>query len=195
MNMPVSEVFSSLPLLSSEVDFSWRLPLESDVEELTVLCKDPDILRFTTLPYPYSRQDALDSVLRAHTYFKEGSGLRLLTFLNKKTAGSVGAKIDWANRSAELGYYTAPWARRKGVTAASLHALCLWLFEEQDMVRVHLSVSVENTGSIRVAEKLGFTLEGTLRKAFLLKQVDSRLAYFTDMNVYSLLPDELCKAL
>jgi RimJ/RimL family protein N-acetyltransferase len=81
--------------------------------------------------------------------------------------GSVSLhSIDRVGNDAEVGYWTAPAARGRGVAAAAVDAVCRWLFEALPVDRVELCHAVENTASGRVAEKAGFTYEGHLRRSY-----------------------------
>lgn len=58
-------------------------------------------------------------------------------------------------------------------------------FAELDAARVQLTTAPDNVGSQRVAEKAGFTREGTLRSSMEFK------GRRRDAVMFSLLPDEL----
>lgn len=73
-----------------------------------------------------------------------------------------------------MGYWTAPEARRQGITTSAMHRLCLWLFDEVGMARLELDAAATNHGSNAVAERLGFRLDGTRRSAMLLSAVGDR---------------------
>jgi len=81
--------------------------------------------------------------------------------------GSVSLhKIDRDQGDAEVGYWVAPWARRRGVGAAAAAAAAAYGFERLGLHRAYLFHAVENTASCAVARRAGFTLEGTLRQSF-----------------------------
>jgi RimJ/RimL family protein N-acetyltransferase len=74
--------------------------------------------------------------------------------------------IDADQGDAEIGYWTAPAARGRGVASAVVDAVCRWAFETLPIDRIELCHAVENEASGRVAEKAGFQREGRLRKSF-----------------------------
>jgi RimJ/RimL family protein N-acetyltransferase len=74
--------------------------------------------------------------------------------------------IDADQGDAEIGYWTAPAARGRGVASAVVDAVCRWAFETLPIDRIELCHAVENEASGRVAEKAGFQQEGRLRKSF-----------------------------
>lgn len=70
--------------------------------------------------------------------------------------------------SAEVGYWTAAYARGRGVAPRALTALADWAFDafaHQGLTRLELLHQVDNTASCRVAEKSGFALSGVLPAA------------------------------
>jgi RimJ/RimL family protein N-acetyltransferase len=74
--------------------------------------------------------------------------------------------IDRVQSDAEIGYWTAPAARGRGVAPVAVDAACRWAFAVLPVDRIELCHAVENTASGRVAEKAGFTLEGRLRRSY-----------------------------
>jgi hypothetical protein len=75
--------------------------------------------------------------------------------------GGVATRDD-----AEIGYWTAPAARGRGVAAVAVDAGCRWAFAALPVDRIELCHAVENTASGRVAQKAGFTYEGHLRRSY-----------------------------
>ena len=86
---------------------------------------------------------------------------------------------------ADVGYLTAPYARGTGTTTAALEAICAWGFETLRLERIEWRAQVGNEASRRVAEKVGFRLEGVNRA--LLRLRGERY----DTWIASLLPHEL----
>jgi RimJ/RimL family protein N-acetyltransferase len=65
--------------------------------------------------------------------------------------------------------------------------LSAWAVDSVGAQRVQLRADVRNTPSLRVAEKAGFTREGTLRAS----GVNAREGRRIDYAVFSLLPGDL----
>ncbi|MGY1690230.1 GNAT family N-acetyltransferase [Geodermatophilus sp. SYSU D01105] len=74
--------------------------------------------------------------------------------------------IDRGQGDAEVGYWTVPAARGRGVAPVAVDAACRWAFPALGIDRVELCHAVENAASARVAEKAGFSLEGRLRRSY-----------------------------
>jgi RimJ/RimL family protein N-acetyltransferase len=81
--------------------------------------------------------------------------------------GSVSLhSIDRVQNDAEIGYWTVPASRGRGVAARAVAAACRWAFGALPIDRIELCHAVENAASGRVAEKAGFTCEGRLRRSY-----------------------------
>jgi RimJ/RimL family protein N-acetyltransferase len=84
-----------------------------------------------------------------------------------RLVGSVSLhKVDLDQGDAEIGYWTAPWARRRGYAVAAVLTATRWAVTDLGLHRVHLFHAVENLGSCAVARAAGFLLEGTLRQSY-----------------------------
>jgi ribosomal-protein-alanine N-acetyltransferase len=86
----------------------------------------------------------------------------------------------------EVGYWTTASARGRGLTTRALTLLSTWALCKAGAKRVQLRADVRNTASLRVAEKAGFTREGTLRASGFNAREGRRIDY----AVFSLLPEE-----
>ena len=80
--------------------------------------------------------------------------------------GQVGLRnISLAEGSAALSYWVTPAARGRAIAAGSVNALSAWAFGLIGFNRLGIQHSTTNTASCRVAERTGFRVEGTLRRA------------------------------
>lgn len=85
----------------------------------------------------------------------------------------------------EIGYVTYnPADRGKGYIVEACRLLIQYLFDLKQIYRIQIQCSPLNIPSNRVALRLGFTLEGTMRQAFISKGKPG------DVNVYSILRSE-----
>jgi RimJ/RimL family protein N-acetyltransferase len=84
----------------------------------------------------------------------------------------------------EIGYWVAPWARRRGVASAALTLLSGWAIGHLGMERLQLKADVRNHASQGVALRAGYRREGVLRSYVTIK--DER----RDMVMFSLLPGD-----
>jgi RimJ/RimL family protein N-acetyltransferase len=74
--------------------------------------------------------------------------------------------IDTGQGSGQVGYWTLPPARGRGVATAALKATCSWAFGQLQLHRIELFHAVDNPASCVVAQRGGFTLEGELRQSY-----------------------------
>ncbi|GAA3959731.1 acetyltransferase [Amorphoplanes auranticolor] len=81
-----------------------------------------------------------------------------------KLVGNVALKRpDPAAEDAEVGYWTAAYARGRGIAPQALGSLTRWAFGTfPGLLRLQLLHQVDNTASCRVAVKSGYPYERTL---------------------------------
>ena len=72
---------------------------------------------------------------------------------------------DARYRKGEVGYWIRSDRGGRGYAAEAVSALVAFGFDDLGLHRIELHCGVENERSIRVAEKLGFEREGTMRHA------------------------------
>ncbi|MGW1915479.1 GNAT family N-acetyltransferase [Streptomyces sp. NPDC002076] len=75
--------------------------------------------------------------------------------------------IDLADGNAEILYWILPAARGGGVVAEATRVVSRWALDELGLHRLRLCHSTANSASCRVAEKAGYSYEGTQRSALL----------------------------
>ncbi|MBA0740550.1 hypothetical protein Gogos_013745 [Gossypium gossypioides] len=125
-------------------------------------------LQKVAIPQTYCRSICLDDRFIGYVSIKPGSG-------NDKSRARLGYAV-----SAEY------WGQ--GIATAALKMAVANAFTEfQGLVRVEALVEVENIGSQRVLEKVGFLKEGRLRKYGFCK------GKIRDMIVYSFLSTDMIK--
>ncbi|MEU6081277.1 GNAT family N-acetyltransferase [Streptomyces sp. NPDC047108] len=171
---------------------------EGDVPALADMMNDELVTAWTSVPHPYTRDDARAWATRiAPAERAEGRGIvfAVTELLTQRLVGAVHLqRTDWRVRSTEVGYVTARWARGEGYASEAVHALAQWLFRDQKFERMELRTAADNTASQQVAQKIGSINEGVLRNAWIARSrtedggwTDIR----TDLIVWSLLPEDL----
>jgi RimJ/RimL family protein N-acetyltransferase len=177
------------PPLSDGV-VSLRPPCAADVPAILEACQDPDIQHFTFIPVPYREEHARGWVDDAPAARARGEALSLAiadaTDAGAPLLGTVGLlRPDWTHRTAEIGYWVAPWARRRGAASRAAALLAPWAIRTLGLARIACDVDVANAASRRVAERAGFTHEGVLRSILEVKGRRWSLA------AYSLIAEDL----
>ncbi|MFD1659403.1 GNAT family N-acetyltransferase [Streptomyces caeni] len=158
----------------------------SDVEAVYEAAQDPDIQRWTTIPSPYLREHAEGFVRQmVPDGWAEASMFTFGVFL---PSGELVGMLGLTMRSlgvAEVGFWAAKEHRGNGYLTEATLAASRWAFTRMSIDRVEWRAEVGNAGSRAVAERAGFTVEGTLRSAINNKGVRR------DCWVGSLLPSDL----
>ena len=148
-----------------------RPPRLGDAGQIYAACQDAEIQRWTAVPSPYSRADAeMFATDLVPTGWSTGhsailgvfdrGGDRLLAMIGLH---DIEEREAAQGGRAELGYWCAPWARGKGVVTDAGRLVCRWAFDELGLARIDWYAAVGNHRSRRVAEKIGFTIEGIQR--------------------------------
>jgi RimJ/RimL family protein N-acetyltransferase len=73
----------------------------------------------------------------------------------------------------EIAYVIAPGVRGRGIASSAVTLLSEWAFMRLDLQRLQLSIRPDNVVSRRVAEKPGYSYEGTLRSTKLIRGPES----------------------
>ncbi|MGY1601898.1 GNAT family N-acetyltransferase [Geodermatophilus sp. SYSU D00815] len=142
----------------------WR---EDDAEAAWAALRDPQI-RLWNGAGSASREDVA-RMIRGRMDWSRGdhASFAVTDTATGELLGSVSLhSIDRAQGDAEIGYWTAPAARGRGIAPLVVDAVCRWAFAALGLDRIELCHAVENAASGRVAEKAGFTREGALRRSY-----------------------------
>ena len=150
-----------------------RPPRLGDAGQIHAACQDAEIQRWTTVPSPYTRADAeMFATELVPSRWSTGQSAifgvfdgggdrsRLLAMMGLHDIEEHDAA---QGGRAELGYWCAPWARGRGIVADAGRLVCQWAFEGLKLARIDWYAAVGNLPSRRVAEKIGFTIEGVQR--------------------------------
>jgi RimJ/RimL family protein N-acetyltransferase len=141
---------------------------ERDVDALLAGRNDPEVVRWTGSPVPYTREHA-ERYIREETpaWWAEGSAATWA--IHDATTGEVlgaCALHHLHDGEGEIAYYAMPAGRGRGVITEAVAAVCRWGFGALGLERIAWAAGVGNWPSRAVAQKCGFTFEGTSRKAY-----------------------------
>ncbi|MCM3885666.1 GNAT family N-acetyltransferase [Frankia sp. R82] len=142
-----------------------------DIDAVHQACQDPQIARYNRLPQPYGRRDAESFVLDvAPAAWAEGTGtpFAVVDATTERLLASIELMGISTSGEAEIGYWCAADARGQGVVSQAVTTITRWGFAMLGLARIEWRAAVGNDASRRVAQRTGFTLEGTLPQALLL---------------------------
>ncbi|NIH66718.1 GNAT family N-acetyltransferase [Modestobacter marinus] len=141
----------------------WR---EDDVDAAWAALQDPETRRWNDAGSG-SREDARALLARRRDWSSGDHASWAVADPADRLLGSVSLhSVDRDQGDAEIGYWTVPAARGRGVAVRAVDAACRWGFAVLELDRVQLFHAVENEASGRVAARAGFTREGRLRRSF-----------------------------
>lgn len=128
-----------------------------DAEWIHRACQDPEVQRWTLVPRPYTHE-------HAESFVRDQAGERLANaIIDARTGEPAGVagihKI--ADGVATVGYWVAPWARRRGAASTALKILPTIAARLGSARTIQATIAETNTASRRAAERAGFELAGT----------------------------------
>ena len=139
------------------------------------------------LPDPYAATDADAFIARTLEDWAAGRSAAFAIAAagdQERLLGSITVHAP-RERRAFVGYWVAPWARRRGVATRALRLVSRWAMREMGLVRLALYTLPGNVASQTVATRCGFVEEGILRN-----YTDDR-GRPVDCVMYSLVPEDL----
>lgn len=141
-----------------------QAPTALDAEAITAACQDPAIQAWTTVPVPYERSDAETFLRAVDRGWADGTMPTWAIRDGAELVGMIGLTREPVG-SAEIGYWLVPAARGRGLMLAAVGAVVGHAFDPAGLGldRLHWQAYVGNWPSRRVAERAGFTIEGTIR--------------------------------
>ncbi|WP_141433406.1 GNAT family N-acetyltransferase [Bacillus sp. 03113] len=122
------------------------------------------------LPFVHTKQtieETEENIRKAHAQFilREDFRLHIYRKKDQKLVGSTGFhRINWEVRKFEIGYWCHSYFQKKGYITETVQALIKFAFDSFQANRIEIRCDPDNTNSRKIPEKLGFTLEGILRK-------------------------------
>lgn len=142
----------------------WR---RDDVPAMVAACQDPMTVHYTSIPADFTEDDALSLIYRKYPAGYESgtaAAFAVVDAVDDTLLGFGGlVRLALLPKRAEVGYWVAPSARGRGVAVAATGVLVAWAFE-LGFERLELLAEPDNEGSLVVAQRSGFRVEGVLRE-------------------------------
>ena len=154
----------TLPTFDLE-DLTLRPWREDDAEQIYEICQDPILQNFTTVPVPYTLEDAQRFLVRQKSGFDEKSDFALAGIVDGKVALCISAFDAIAfEHIIKIGYWAAPEFRGQGFTSRAVVAVSDFLFSI-GFRRVSADTMPDNIGSQKTLLRAGFYFELTQKMA------------------------------
>ena len=139
---------------------------ETDKGNLILYLNDQTIFNNTlTIPFPYTAASA-DFFVNLCRESEEKHGLITnFAIRERKTGALIGGcgRFLKEKYKDEIGYWLGKPFRNQGIMTAVVDALCQYIFETTELVRIEAAVFAENEISAKTLEKAGFQREGHLK--------------------------------
>jgi len=135
-----------------------------DLDDLVLMCQDPETTRWTGVPTPYTHGDALtfiSSIVRVGWEQRDFRGWAIEALDDAGTPRFAGNVDVRGAPLATIGFALHPWARGRGLMRRAVDLAADWAFAEGGVEIIHWDAHVGNEPSLRVAHACGFTLGGT----------------------------------
>jgi RimJ/RimL family protein N-acetyltransferase len=180
-----------VPVLTGEA-VRLRPQREDDADRIVEGCNDEDTAYWLSmLPSPFTREDAVEYIARGSDAAAGGEFLQWAVADSEtdQLVGVVG--LPRIKRgSAEVGYWTHPDARGRGVMTDAVGVLVRHAFAPAgdgglDLRRLFIKVAADNAASRQIAVRHGFTHYGDERRSEVLRDGSP-----SDMALYDLLAEE-----
>jgi RimJ/RimL family protein N-acetyltransferase len=129
-----------------------------DADAITAAAQDPEIPRWTRVPVPYRRADALSWVAGAELELDAGVTIGWLAVDHEdRLLASISVmEIDREARTGEIGYWVAREARGRGVATRAVRLVRDWAAAELGLSTIEIEVHEDNLASQAVARAAGF---------------------------------------
>lgn len=154
------------PPLSDGV-ITLRATTSRDVDAIAAACQNPEIPRWTLVPVPYRRADALGWMAASELELDAGLAIGWLAVdAEDRLLASISLMgIDRERGIGEIGYWVARQARGRGVATRAVRLVCGWAASELGLTTLELVIHEDNAPSHAVARAAGFTQTGEHRVA------------------------------
>lgn len=140
-----------------------------DAEALFTVFSDPEVMRHWSSAPHQSVDETADLIERARASFFGCDGVEWALTLggDDRAVGKIGHwRWQRAHSRSEIGFILRRDLWRQGIMAEALGAVVDWGFASLGLHSVEAQLDVDNVGSRRTLERVGFRPEGRLRESF-----------------------------
>jgi ribosomal-protein-serine acetyltransferase len=133
---------------------------ENDIDDVVEAARDPQMRQWM----PFASRQTPVQAREWCTGLAHGAPADQIHFAitsdGDRCDGSIGLdRADWESGQAEIGYWIAPWARRRGYATEAVRAVAAYGLSK-GLHRIELLAAHGNLSSLGVAERSGFVRAG-----------------------------------
>jgi len=170
--LPVAGTFpDSVPILiDAEAGVTLRAAARRDLPAMVEQCRDPEMIRWTTVPTPadgYQLRDAEEFLALSAAGWTSGERLGWTIDAQRGSergfCGSIDLRLE-GDGVAEVGFGLHPAARGRSIMSAALQLVCAFGFDVAGLQVIRWRAVAGNWASRRVAAKVGFVFDGKVRR-------------------------------
>ncbi|OMF99365.1 GNAT family protein [Paenibacillus sp. FSL R7-0337] len=140
----------------------------ADSTSLFSIWSDPEVTRFMNISSFTDECQAVEMIELLDNLATENQAIRysIMEAESGRIIGSCGFNaLDYDNAKAEIGYDLSRECWGKGYMLEALRALIDYAFDTLGFNRIEAKAQPANINSIKVLQRLNFSLEGTLRQS------------------------------
>ena len=157
-------------LIAAEAGVTLRAAGSGDLPGIVEQCRDPETIRWTTVPTPedgYQLRDAEDFLALTTAGWTSGERLGWTIEAQRGSqrgfCGSIDLHLE-GDGLAEIGFGLHPEARGHSIMTAAVRLVCDYAFEVAGLQVIRWRAVVGNWASRRVAANVGFVFDGSVRR-------------------------------
>lgn len=152
------------------------LTIDGVSEDLVASCNDPAMVRWTTVPHPYTGEHAEEFLGPTPP-----GEIRWAYVVDGRYCGNIALRVAEEQAAGELGYCTAPWGRGRGLTTRAVRLVTDHAFAH-GMRKLVIRAGVDNAPSRRVAETAGYALTDIAPSEVAIRGITDDLARYVALH-------------
>jgi len=154
----------AFPVLDLDDEYILREQEISDTEAFFEYYSDPEVAQYILAKTPTSLKDAQSEVEYCRKLFKYRHGIywTIARKSDNRMVGAIGLYINNHHHRGEISYDLHKQFWRKGIMSKAIAKVMEYMFKYAGLHRVEAITVKENTASINILKKLGFSFEGSL---------------------------------
>lgn len=155
-----------------------------DSGRLTYLLNDPDVVKYTSQPYPYTEELAKNWISRHNEGFLNDKLYNFALVLKEddRIIGSIYLSHEVKDKRGMVGYSLGKEYWNKGYASEALMALIKYAFEKKGFHKLEARHFEDNIASGQVMKKAGMSIEGRLEDHIFIKGKYETLILYAIIN-------------